>query len=397
MVKKLVFLFALPVLLSCNNTDIQNDIKKVESLVNQIRVQLSPDKRDLIFRAKIISRKGKFVLKGVTDLAVLKQKLFVILKQEGYEVVDSLRLLPEEKFKMLFGVTRQPVANLRASPKHTSELVTQTLMGMPLQIYEEQNGFYHVKTPENYYAWIDAAGMTIMDSVQFNKWLSIPKIIVTKHCGKVFNTPYPNAQPVSDFVLNDVFGFVAIQGDYTEVVYPDGRRGFIHNDAYLGLDEFVDNCNHADTSVLIHEAKQFLGIPYLWGGTSSKGLDCSGFTKNVFARFGYNLPRDASQQVRFGLVLSITPEFTNLQPGDLLFFGHKKNGGEKITHVALHLGNGRIIHATGEVKIESLNKNDPDFNPARYKSLLQARRLIDNIDKDFVKYYTPSYLKSGNK
>ncbi len=388
MKKKLVFLMLLAGLFSCQNVGNQNDIAKVEKLVEQVRKQLSPDKRNLIFNVKVVKEQGKITLKGVTDLDVLKKRLFVFLKHKGYDVVDSLRLLPDTKYKKLMGITRQSVANLRSEPKHSAELVTQTLMGMPLLIYEEKNGFYHVKNPEAYYAWIDAAGMTMMDSTQVSNWLKLPKIIITKHYGKVYQTPDSYALPVSDFVLNDVFGLVEVQGDYAQVVFPDGRHGFIKNDAYLKLNDFVGNYRNTDGHTAIKYAKQYLGIPYLWGGTSTKGLDCSGFTKNVYTQLGYVLPRDASQQVNVGKEINITPDFSYLLPGDLLFFGRQKDGKEKVTHVALHLGNGRIIHESGEVKIESLNKNDADFNPDRFNTLLHARRITGHIGRVFVNYYT---------
>lgn len=388
MLKKIVIFSVLFVLFSCEKADNHKKIAEVKRLSEQFRRQMSPDKRDLIFRIKVVNNQGKIILKGVTDLPELKEKLPFFLKQKGYEVIDSMRLLPEERFKKILGITRLSVANLRAEPKHSAELVTQTLLGMPLRIFEKQNGFYHVMTPEHYYAWVDEAGIEVMDSVRIRNWLKLPKIIVTGHCGKIYDSPGRNACVVTDFVLNDVFGFAGIQGDYAHVVYPDGRMGYIKNDLYLTLKDFKERYLHATREDIINQAEQYTGIPYLWGGTSTKGLDCSGFVKNVYAQFGYILPRDASQQVKYGLIIPVTPDFSGLQPGDLLFFGHKKDGVEKITHVALHLGDGRIIHASGEVKVESLNKNDADFNPLRYKTLLQVRRITGYIDRKFVNEYT---------
>ena len=388
MIKRLVLLILLVGLCSCNHSDSQGDIAKIEKMVEQVRKALAPDKRNLIFRVKVTKQQGVVTIKGVTDLEKLKKQLFITLKNKGYEIVDSLEMLPKPEFKKHLGITRQSVANLRAEPRHSSELVTQTLMGMPLLIFEEKNGFYHVKTPEGYYAWIDAAGMVIMDSAQVNNWLRLPKIIITKDYGKVYQSPVTDTIPVSDFVLNDLFGLVEVQDDYAQVVYPDGRYGYIKNDAFLTLNDFVENYKNSDANTAIKYAKQYLGIPYLWGGTSIKGLDCSGFTKNVYSQLGYLLPRDASQQVKIGKEIKITPDFSNLIPGDLLFFGRTKDGKEKVTHVAFHLGKGRIIHETGEVKIESLNKNDADYNPDRFNTLLHARRITGYLDRVFVKYYT---------
>ena len=387
MLKKVFIIVFITGFWSCQTYKSLQQLIQTNQMVAQIRHKLLPDKRDHIFRLQLLERNKTITLKGATDFPELKQKIIQSLTQKGYKVIDSLKLLPDEKFKNRIGITRLSVANLRAQPKHSAELVTQTLMGMPLKIYEAQNGFYHVKTPEGYYAWVDATGIEIVSRPEFEKWLAKPKIIITTACGKVFKSP-TDTVPVSDYVLNDVFALKKIQNDYALVEYPDGRSGYIKKEAFLTLKQFKEKNQTANANDLLNKAKQYLGTPYLWGGTSTKGLDCSGFTKNVYAQLGYLLPRDASQQAKIGQAVQITSDFSHLMPGDLLFFGHKQNAKDKITHVAIHMGNGRIIHATGEVKIESLNQNDKNYNPDRYKTLLQARRILGQLKQDFVKFYT---------
>jgi len=392
MYKKGIVLIILFLVNACQLSNETSQIKTGQSIIDAVQHKLLPDKRDHIFAVKLYDQQGQIVLKGQTDYKILKQTLLSEFRHKGLNVIDSIQLLPEVKLKDLIGITRLSVANLRARPKHAAELVTQTLMGMPLQIFEEKNGFFHVKTPAGYYAWIDRAGLVILDKKIFSAWLKQPKIIVTAPCGRILSEPFTDALPVSDFVLNDVFSLGQRQERYTLIAYPDGRKGYIPSDDFMLLNQFeATNKSEASTEDLLHYARQYMGIPYLWGGTSIKGLDCSGFTKNVFAQVGYALPRDASQQVKIGKPIKITSDFSNLKPGDLLFFGHKIKGKDKITHVALHLGQGRIIHATGEVKIESLNSNDQDYNEARFKTLLQARRIFGVIKPTFAQYYTPDY------
>jgi len=386
--KKTAFFLILSVLLSCQNKQGQvNNLKKTQLIVKQIQQKLLPDKRDKIFDIYLEKHQNKIILKGATDFPKLKNTVINALENNKIGFDDQIKLLPDEKFINLVGITRLSVANLRALPKHSAELVTQTLMGMPVKIFEEKNSFYHVQTPEGYYAWVDAAGIEIVKIATFENWLEKPKLMITASYGKSRREPYTDALPVSDYVLNDVFTLVEKKENYTLVAYPDGRQGYINNEDYMTLPDFKALTQQATTADLIAEAKQYLGIPYLWGGTSVKGLDCSGFTKNLFAQFDYLLPRDASQQAKIGKPVTITDDFKNLQPGDLLFFGTQKNGHDKITHVALHLGQGRIIHATGEVKIESLNPADKDFNPDRRKTLLQARRVFGVYPKKFITYY----------
>jgi len=386
--KKITFFFILSVLLSCQNKQGQADnLKRTQLIVKQIQQKLLPDKRDGILDIQLEKHQDTIVLNGATNLPKIKKTIIKALKNNKIAFNDRIKLLPDEKFKNQVGITRLSVANLRVLPKHSAELVTQTLMGMPVKIFEEKNGFYHVKTPEGYYAWVDAAGIIILNKTFNENWLQKPKIIITASYGKSRREPYTDALPVSDYVLNDVFVLIEKKDNYTLVEYPDGRQAFINNEDYMRLSDFKALIQQATTTDLITEAKQYLGIPYLWGGTSVKALDCSGFTKNLFAQFGYLLPRDASQQAKIGKPVTITDDFKNLQPGDLLFFGTKKNGHDRITHVALHLGQGRIIHATGEVKIESLNPADKNFNPDRRKTLLQARRVFGVYPKKFTTFY----------
>jgi len=392
---KYILLFIIISFVSCQQGENKKDeLTEVNSIIAKLQQKMLPDKRDQIFEIKAVEQKGMIVLQGATDFPELKKVILKTLQNNQISFVDSVRLLPDAIFKDKVALTRLSVANLRAKPKHAAELVTQTLMGMPLQIFEEKSDFYQVKTPEGYYAWVDAAGLIVLDYKDYQDWLKLPKIMITSGCGKVLSAPYTDAVPVSDYVLNDVFAFLQKQDDYTLVSYPDGRKGYIPNTDYMLLKFIADDIKNVNSHDIIEAAQQYMGIPYLWGGTSIKALDCSGFTKNVYAQFGYLLPRDASQQVKIGKSVPITDDFSKLQPGDLLFFGRlKPNGQEKITHVAIHLGNGRIIHATGEVKIESLNPKDDDYNEYRRKSLLQARRILGFYPQKLLAIYQTGLVK----
>jgi len=118
-----------------------------------------------------------------------------------------------------------------------------------------------------------------------------------------------------------------------------------------------------------------LGRRYLWGVTSTKGIDCSGFTKTSYFSQGIMLARDASQQALYGEELDVSN--FNFQPGDLLFFGRSK---DRITHVGMYIGNDRFIHSSGRVRINSFNPDDDDYEQGRKKSLVAACRVLNSLN-----------------
>jgi len=118
-------------------------------------------------------------------------------------------------------------------------------------------------------------------------------------------------------------------------------------------------------------------VPYLWGGTSGKGFDCSGYVKTVYWLNGVALPRDADQQSEAGEPVAIDGGFSSLRKGDLLFFVPSAGRKEPITHVALYVGNGEYLHASGLVRRNSLDPKSPIYSDGLVKRLVRARRYIE--------------------
>ncbi len=392
MKKNLYILFSLLWITACqvrfNDKTVLPNYSTAQNIIKNVEKALLPDKRDHIFDVTLQEKDGKIELLGTTDYPKMLQAITDSLQTKKISFINKVQILPLPELKNQIGVTRLSVANLRAQPKHSAELVTQTLMGMPLKIFNQENGFYQVQTPEGYYAWIDAAGIKIMPKTDYQTWQKQAKVIVTSLYTTVYSKSNTSSLPVSDAVINDIFIKSGSENDFVKVTYPDRRTGYIPLGDVIDMEVFLSaNRRYLTQNDIVTFAKQYLGIPYLWGGTSSKALDCSGFTKTVYAQAGYLLPRDASQQAKIGKKLKLNKQdFSNLQPGDLLFFGRIKDGKPKITHVAIHIDNGQIIHATGEVKIESLNPNDKNYNDDRLKSLLMARRVYGEYPQVFGVY-----------
>ena len=123
---------------------------------------------------------------------------------------------------------------------------------------------------------------------------------------------------------------------------------------------------------------------YLWAGTSSKGIDCSGFMRTILFIHDIIIPRDASQQAYVGEHIDIAPDFSNLQPGDLIFFGRKATADrkERVVHVGMYIGNKRFIHSQGDVHVSSFDSADELFDEYNLGRLLFATRVLPYINKE---------------
>ena len=175
--------------------------------------------------------------------------------------------------------------------------------------------------------------------------------------------------PISDGVLNNRLNITKDLVDWSEVVLPDGRVGFIEKQDIELMTQ--DKDLRDQTSIVISIALSMKGVPYLWGGNSVNGNDCSGFIHNIYENSGINLPRDARQQAELGKLIIPNNNWSNVKPGDLLFFG-KEN---KITHVGMSTGGKEFIHQGGMVKVNSLDSSSNKFAPKRNETFQFIKRL----------------------
>lgn len=139
---------------------------------------------------------------------------------------------------------------------------------------------------------------------------------------------------------------------------------------------------------MLSTAFEFKGVPYLWGGTSAKMVDCSGFTKTAYYMHGLILQRDASQQTLYGDLVDAINDYGKLQAGDLVFFGKKATAEnkERVTHVGLCLGDQEFIHASGKVRINSLNRDSEKYTEYYETAFVRARRVVGNVDGSGIEW-----------
>ncbi|MCD6332536.1 MAG: C40 family peptidase, partial [Bacteroidales bacterium] len=267
------------------------------------------------------------------------------------------------------------VCNLRTRPGHSQELSSQALMGTPLRVLKKKGSWYQVQTPEQYVTWVDAPAITLLSEQEMEAWKKSRRVVFTGEFGEVKN-PEPPYNVVSDLTMGCILQVVRESGQSLIVRLPDGRSGMIPQKNTVPVKAFAAQ-RYPDFAPIISMAETFMGRPYLWGGTSARGIDCSGFMKTLFLMHGVILSRDAWQQAKHGKEVVFSGDDRVLQPGDLLFFGRRATDTkpEKVTHVALYIGDGKFIHSSGRVKINSLRSTDPDYSSYLKSILLHVRRI----------------------
>lgn len=236
---------------------------------------------------------------------------------------------------MDFGIVTLSIVPVRAEPFDRSEMVTQLLYGELVAIEQQKEGWYAIRNVyDNYEGWVDAKQVQPINEAEFHRLNKFDPCFVNDLVEVVQDIETLEAIPV-------VMGSMIRNLENNEFVV-DGKRY-----EYTGQ----VRCAGDEVSVreIIEHAMMFLNAPYLWGGKSSFGIDCSGFVQLVFMLSGIYLLRDASQQAGLGEHVSFLDE---ARPGDLLFFDNPEG---EIVHVGIFLQDGEIIHASGKVRIDNID------------------------------------------
>ncbi len=231
-----------------------------------------------------------------------------------------------------------PVANMYSAPKPNADVVSQAILGSNVATLQKKGKWIKVQTTDQYTGWVEkkalrdtkhhpyaASGETVQVTSLFANVYR--ETDVTEHA-PVVTLPFETHLEVVAHGTND-------DGRWLQVRLPDGRTGWIQSGDVTAHPKLLT------IPESIELAKRFMGIPYLWGGRSSFGYDCSGFTQMLVRSRGINMPRDADVQASWSGVVQVDRK--DLQPGDLLFFGSSP---QKITHTGMYIGNGEFIHDT---------------------------------------------------
>ena len=354
--------------------------KSVESLqpdIDRISKRWVPDKRIGICSLSVVCGRGtKPVLKGESMFAGATAEALQLFRSKGISIIDSVVILPDTTLlEKSWGLITLSISNIRSKPAHSSEMVSQAIMGTPVRILKDVDGWILIQTPDRYIGWTNKSAVQSMSWSEISNWRKADRMIYTESEGKIF-ADEENTIFLSDLVAGAIVNRGLRNKNLIQVNLPDGRVGYVSGLNWVDFNQWKDTVA-LNSERMIVSGKQLMGFPYLWGGTSSKGMDCSGFVKTVCFLNGVILERDASQQIHHGAEVDLTSGLDKLKKGDLLFFGSKQPF--RVTHVGIYIGDSEVIHESGtagSVHINSLDKNSIIFRKDLSTNLVGARRII---------------------
>jgi cell wall-associated NlpC family hydrolase len=370
----------------------QNVNQLFNKINNEVRDTYAPDERDKTYEVALIDNKGKLTLVGSTTEKEAVDALLAKLSKAGIKAENKIDVLPSKKLNgKTYGIVCMSTASFNCGGSFSAESGTQALMGMPVRILEENNDdWYRCINMEGYTAWVITRSVKAMTEEEYKAYLAKPKVFVKTKYSTLYSEKNVNSLPVSDLVWGCILIDEGKSGTWRKVSVADGRTGYVPASDVVDLKAWIDSAVPTEKNI-VETAKQFCGFPYVWGGTSIKGVDCSGLSKSAYFLNGYVLRRDASQQCKTGDSVDVSKfvagnytkeALSNLRPGDLVFFGRKAENGrrERVTHVAIYMGDGMIIHSSNIVRINSLIPGEKDYY-AGSRRMLKARRIIGTADQ----------------
>ena len=335
--------------------------QSVDDMLTDLKKTIAPDGRTAIWDVNTTMQNGVVTLYGKVDSNRLNEAIENALNGAGVKFNNNLIVL-ENMPEKPWALVKLSVASLRTAGRHSAEMATQGIMGMPLQVLDRDDDWYRVRMPDDYIAYVPGNSLIRIDNARFEEWKKAKRYIVTVYQTRLVSEPKGDAT-VSDLVMGNILEYKGEQGKWVCLATPDGREGYVEKSEVEELAKWAkQDFNAAQIEATAH---RMMGSGYLWGGTSTKLTDCSGLAKVSYFSNAIILQRDASQQALTGEIIKAN-EWQQAQTGDLLFFGTQSG---RVTHVAIYLRDGKYIHCSGQVKINSVDPADPDYLTTPFLSI----------------------------
>lgn len=251
------------------------------------------------------------------------------------------------------------VSNMYERPDNNSSLVSQAIYYTPVTVLQTQRGFAQIRTPDNYLGWIDKKELINKSPIPNARIAQAKNLFVNIYQDESIS----NHQPLIIVPFDTRLPLIEVTKDgWVKVQLVNGVTGWVQQG-----DVTIDP-KPLSMQEMLQLSRNFIGIPYLWGGVSSFGFDCSGFVQLLFKQMGVFLPRDTGIQVYWPGFIEVSRQ--NLQPGDILYFGWDS----KVSHTGIYLGGNKFIN---ETTFENPIVQVSDINLPHWKSIFIVARRLD--------------------
>jgi hypothetical protein len=313
-------------------------------------------------------RGAQVVLRGQSTHPQAIAELVALLRDQGLTPIDEVMRLPDAALGTArHALVRSAVAPVYAEPRLPAPQISQLIMGMRVELLSHADEWFRIRGEDGYIGWVYEGYLRAGDDDWAFSWES------GRNGESVVSL---GAELVDDDgrVIARLPWGARLSRHSGAFHLPDGRSGIVANGDVVDVDRLADWFPPRGESVA-RTARRWHGAPYLWGGVTFNGVDCSGFTQAVMWMHGIALPRDSDLQERAGPGFALGRELDELQPGDLLFFAEEDAG---VSHVAISLGGPLIIHSAlgnGGVHVNALTGDEP-IERRLAAMFVSARRLL---------------------
>jgi gamma-D-glutamyl-L-lysine dipeptidyl-peptidase len=347
---------------------VADSLARIRRAAREVRASLAPDPRVEVFEIRTRGPAKRPTVRGATTVAAAAVAFNHQLEEAGVEADVRVRVLPDPGLAPRSeGLVRAPIAPVYRRPTMNSSQVTQYVLGSRVTLLSRRDRFFRVRGEDAHVGWVHRGYIARGEPEWALVWERGEE-------GEPVVSLGAEVHDQEDRVFARLpWGARVLQQGGGRILLPDGRSGHLAAGEVVAVDRLLDRFPPRGESV-IRTARRWLGAPYLWGGVTPHGVDCSGLVQSVYWIHGVAMPRDSDMQARVGSEIDPGDGFEKLRAGDLLFFSESRH----VDHVAMSLGGSHIIHASASNGSVDLNDmaGELDVEVFLRGIFTHARRLL---------------------
>ena len=306
--------------------------------------------------------KGSLIIQVLFSDAVLSERFLDVKDALPAGLKDCIRSRVIGKSRQKgFGLVNADGVNVYSSADYAGSIVTQCLLGENVRVLQEKGDWLRIICNDGYTGWINRCQVELMSKDEMEHWENNEFYSFRGIFGDIKENPSKAALSLRRISAGCRLPKIKGEEEYVKVKLPGNVEGWIKDEC-----AFLYKDGDSIRERIVKTSRVFLGIPYIWGGKTPAGFDCSGFVQTVFRLNGILLPRDSDMQYAYAGGIS-----GNVKKGDLLFFGKSS-----VTHVGIYLGRDKFIHSQGYVKINSLSKKDRFYNRKLKECFIESKSVF---------------------